>query len=473
MYDDNTRILVVDDEPNTLKACAATLGMNGFGTVITEADSRRVLELMAGERPDAVILDLFMPNVSGMELLPLIKERYPGLPVVVVTAAYELERAVECMKMGAFDYLVKPVENERLVTTLQKALEWRSLNDQVHALRSHLVEDRLDRPDAFSAIVTRSRKMRALFQYAEVVARSPQPIMIAGESGTGKELMARALYALSGCPGELVSINLAGQNDMMFSDTLFGHRKGAYTGATLGREGLVARAAGGVLFLDEIGDLEPSSQIRLLRLVQEREYYPVGSDVPRRCTARIVCASNRDLKGLVAEGRFRSDLYFRLCDHLVQLPPLRERREDIPLLVEHFITRSAEDLKIHRPSCPRELRELLSVHSFPGNVRELQAMVADAVARSEAGVLSLDPFRRLIAGARELQAGRIAAYDLATLQRKIEDIWGHIPTLNEAEELLVDVALKVADGKQTAAATMLGLKRQSLALRLKGRGRGD
>jgi DNA-binding NtrC family response regulator len=462
-------VLVVDDELNTLKACAATLKMSGVKNIVLESDSRRVLEIMAGQRIDVVLLDLFMPHISGMEILPLLQERYPQIPVIVVTAAFELERAVECIRMGAFDFLVKPVESERLITSLGRAIEWQSLNEQIHDLRDHLVDNRLDSPAAFKEIITRSSKMRSIFQYIEVVARSSRPVLITGESGTGKELVARAIHRLSGCRGELVSVNLAGLDDAMFSDTLFGHRKGAFTGADQAREGLIVRAAGGVIFMDEIGDLGESSQIRLLRLIQEREFYPVGSDVPRKCEARIVCASNKDIKKLVAAGSFRNDLYYRLCVHHVMLPPLRERKEDIPLLVEHFIAQDAEAAGQRPPAYPKELTALLNTYHFPGNIRELQGMVIDAVARRQSGTISLDSFRRVIAP--DLSSAATVKSDLSfdTIHKKLEDIWGHFPTLREAEECIIDTALELAAGNQGIAATMLGLKRQALNMRLKNR----
>lgn len=470
MLDDkNVQVLVVDDEQNTLKASAATLKMFGVKNIVLEADSRRVMEIMAEQRIGVVLLDLFMPHISGMELLPLLQEQYPQVPVIVVTAAYELERAVECIKMGAFDYLVKPVESERLMTTLNRAVEWQALNEQLHSLRDHLVDDRLDSPAAFKEIITRSSKMRSIFQYIEVVSKSSRPVLVTGESGTGKELVARAIHRLSGCKGELVSVNLAGLDDTMFSDTLFGHRKGAFTNADQAREGLIVRAAGGVIFMDEIGDLGESSQIRLLRLLQEREFYPVGSDVPRKCEARIVCASNKDIKKLVAAGSFRNDLYYRLCVHHIMLPPLRERKEDIPLLVEHFIALDAEAMGQRPPAFPKELTALLNTYNFPGNIRELQGMVIDAVTRRQSGTISLDSFRQVIAPDLSFEATVKPDLCHEELHKRLEEIWGHFPTLREAEECIIETALKLAGGNQGIAATMLGLKRQTLNMRLKSR----
>ncbi|HXE96291.1 MAG TPA: sigma-54 dependent transcriptional regulator [Dongiaceae bacterium] len=461
------RLLIIDDELNALKAVSTLLKFQGFVNIVTESDSRKALDLLASERFDAVILDLFMPHLTGTDLLPLITERYPQIPVIMVTAAYELDRAVACMKLGAFDYLVKPVENERLVATIRKALERTSLNEQLTDLRDHLIFNRIDHPDAFADIITRDRTMQGLFQYAEIVSRSPQPAMVTGESGTGKEAIVQAIHCLSGNIGKLVSVNLAGLDDTMFSDTLFGHKRGAFTGADSSREGLIVKAAGGTLFLDEIGDLMESSQIKLLRVLQEREFYPVGSDTPRPCDARIICASNKDIKALVAEGRFRNDLYYRLFIHHIALPPLRERKGDIPLLLAFFIAKSAESLGIKPPSYPHELLDLLSIYNFPGNIRELQGMVYDAVARSKSGMISLDSFRNMISDGREIVVKEHANQSSDSMHEKIEKIWGCFPTLQEVEDCLIEAAMKISGNNQGTAAAMLGLKRQTLNMRLK------
>jgi DNA-binding NtrC family response regulator len=464
------RVLIVDDEPRFLKACSATLKMNGLRDVETESDSRLVMERVGSGAVDVVILELCMPHINGMDLLTQLCERFPHVPVVVISAACELERVVECVKVGAFDFLAKPAENERLLGVLRRAFDRRALTVNLHHPSDRSANISLENNRTFSEIVTRSHRMRAVFQYLEVVACSPQPILVTGESGTGKELVARAIHRLCGCSGEMVSVNLAGLDDAVFSDSLFGHKRGAFTGATQEREGLIARAAGGLLFLDEIGDLEESSQLKLLRLIQEREFYPVGADTPRRCNARIVCASNRDIKSLVAEGRFRSDLYYRLNVHHVALPPLRERKEDIPLLLDHFIRQGADSLGIVPPSYPKELLDLLATYHFPGNVRELEGMVIDAVARCRSRMLSQHSFRRVISGGRPPAMPPVTpAGDDESRQRALESIWGHFPTLREAEDFIMDRALRIAQGNQGIAAAMLGLKRQTFNMRLKAR----
>ena len=316
----------------------------------------------------------------------------------------------------------------------------------------------------FSSLVTRDSKMRDLFRYAEALAASGLPVLVTGETGVGKDLMARAIHKLSGCRGEFVALNAAGLDDVMFSDALFGHHKGAYTGADRPREGLVARAAGGTLFLDEIADVTERSQIKLLRLLQEKEYYPLGSDTALTSNARIVLAANCDLQKRMAEGRFRNDLYYRLCSHEVRIPPLRDRKDDLPLLVEHFVESMSQQLGIAPPSYPDKLIDLLESYDFPGNVRELQGMVEDAVVCSKSGMPFEEPFLRIIRLAPPLQST-----DSGAIHRKLEAVWGRFPTLREAEELLVNAALELSRGNQRIAATMLGLNRQTLNMRLKAR----
>jgi two-component system, NtrC family, response regulator HydG len=463
-------VLLVDDEEHLLSTSRLKLQGSGITEVLTLSDSREVLPLLAAQPVSVMVLDLTMPHMSGMEILSKATHDYPQIPVIVMTANDEISTVVECMKLGAFDYLAKPVGSGRLVASVKKALEHCALSGEVSSLKHRLLTGSLDHPSAFASIVTGNAKMRALFQYAEVVACSPQPIIITGETGVGKELVAHAIHTLSGCKGEFVPLNAAGLDDAMFSDALFGHKKGAYTGAEQAREGLIARAAGGTLFLDEIGDLNPMSQVKLLRLLQEREYYPVGSDVTRKSDAHILLATNRDLQKKIAEGTFRNDLYYRLCGHQIQIPPLRERKDDLPLLLEHFIARMAENLGVAPPSYPKELVALLQTYHFPGNVRELQGMVNDAVACSKSRVLSQEPFRRSIA-IDQTQPAPFSSdrQDGDCLQRMLESIWGHFPTLQESEELLIGTALQVANGNQGIAATMLGLKRQTLNMRLKVR----
>jgi DNA-binding NtrC family response regulator len=320
---------------------------------------------------------------------------------------------------------------------------------------------------AFAEIVTQNTAMQALFRYVEAVARSPQPILITGETGTGKELLARAVHRLAAPRGDFVAVNVAGLDDQVFSDTLFGHTRGAFTGADRPREGLITRAEEGTLFLDEIGDLAAISQVKLLRLLQEGTYYPLGADRPRQSRARVVVATNRDVIQDVQTGTFRKDLYYRLRAHHLQIPPLRARRDDLALLVPHCLAKAAAALHKPTPTLPLALYQLLNTYTFPGNVRELEAMVFDAVARHQGGTLSLQAFKEAMGAGRSLLAGA----PLSAAAQPFQNPWDaeSLPTLKEAEDALVAAALRHADGNQGVAASLLGLSRQALNKRLRRR----
>jgi DNA-binding NtrC family response regulator len=405
-----------------------------------------------------------MPYISGRELLNTVNLKYPQIPVIVVTASDEVETAVDCMKAGAFDYLVKPVENARLITSVKRALEMCRLKNEVSQLREHLLSNKFTQAAAFESIISASTKMSSMFQYCEVVAQSGQPVIIIGETGVGKELIAKAIHDVSGRAGMFVPVNVAGLDDNMFSDTLFGHKKGAFTGAEQARSGLIAQAAGGTLFLDEIGDLPFSSQVKLLRLLQEREYYQVGSDIPQVSDARVIAATNRDLRALATEGKFRNDLYFRLCTHQVNIPPLRERLEDIPLLLEYFLEDAAKTMGKNKPAYPEELITLLSTYDFPGNVRELKAVVFDAVACHRSGVLSMERFREIV-GDRPTPPG-FSVLQIEAVVDALQVSMHRLPKVGEVEGYLIKEAMKRAKGNQGIAASLIGISRQTLNKRL-------
>jgi DNA-binding NtrC family response regulator len=459
------RILLVDDEVQILETCKSCLNNCGFKDVLTESDSRAVMALLDREEVALIVLDLNMPHLSGLELLPQIVSQYPHIPVILATASNDVGTVVNCVKSGAFDYLVKPIDVKRMLTSVKKALEMRSLSSELSVLKDYMLSDRLDHPEAFQAIVSGNKKMRSIFQYLEVVSSTRQPVMITGETGTGKELIARAIHNLSGCSGEYVALNVAGLDDNMFSDTLFGHRKGAFTGADQARDGLISRASAGTLFLDEIGDLNEMSQIKLLRLLQEQEYYPVGSDFLKKSDARIVLATNRDLQEMINQGKFRKDLYYRLCGHRVHLPPLRERLDDLQLLLDHFLTSASACLNKKKPTTPPELTVLLSLYHFPGNIRELEALVFEAVMRHPSGILSMETFKAAIGEQRP--EGRGAAPVPSAEEEPLTAMFGHFPTVDEVEEYMISHAMKLAKGNQGLAGKLLGMGRQTLNKRLK------
>jgi len=457
-------VLLVDDEEHILSTSMFCLQNSGLSDVLALTDSRDVMPLLEAEPIAVIVLDLNMPHLTGLALLPKIVLNHPHIKVILVTANDDIETVVECMKTGAFDYLVKPVSSNRLANSVKRALDVADMTSELSSLKNCLFSDQLSNPEVFAPIISTSSKMRSIFQYTEVIARTRQPIIVTGETGTGKELMARAIHQLSERKGELVALNVAGLDDIMFSDTLFGHKKGAFTGADQAREGMIARADGGTLFLDEIGDLNESSQIKLLRLLQEQEYYPVGSDVIKKSDARIVLATNRNLQSLIAEGKFRKDLYFRLFAHQIEIPPLRERLEDIPLLLDHFLAAAAKECNKKKPKPPAELVTLLQLYTYPGNIREMEALVFDAVAQHVSGILSMERFRKLIENEHpDMQS----APPLLTEKNSLTAVFGHFPTIREVEERMIDEAMKLAKGNQGMAASLLGMTRQTLNNRLK------
>ena len=455
-------VLLVDDEPQVLRSMELLLRSSGIEPVMSLEDSRKVLPLLADQPFATILLDLSMPHITGEELLEGITSEYPDIPVIIVTATNDLDTAVKCVRVGAFDYLVKPVEKDQLLSSIKRAMEMSALRNEVMTLRESIFERDVRNKEAFSNIITRDAAMLAIFRYLVAISVSTQPALITGETGTGKELIARAIHQLSGRSGEFVVIDSAGLDDNLFSDTLFGHTKGAYTNAIQEREGLVARAKGGTLFLDEIGDLSAASQIKLLRLFQENTYYPVGSDKPQQSDARFVVATHRNVEQLVEEDRFRKDLYYRLRAHCVDLPSLRDRQDDIPLLIEHFLNEAANSLNKSAPTVPGELTALLQNYHWPGNVREFKAVMFDAVARNDKGVLPLQSFRELL-GDSAISSTEGGNGGAASLDALLSD---HLPTLKEAESFLIDAALQRAEGNQGTAAAMLGISRQALNKRL-------
>lgn len=456
-------ILLVDDEEHFLLSAELTISSNGIKNIETTSDSRNVLKLLSGKDYSLVVLDINMPHISGAELLPQIVKKYPHIPVIVLTAINNVENAVQSMKDGAFDYVVKPVDDTRLIATIKRGLEFTQIRNENELLKQSLLKEKLEHPEAFEHIITRSGSMRAIFRYIEAIARTSLPVLITGETGTGKELIASAIHRASGRKGELVPVNVAGVDDNLFSDTLFGHKKGAFTGAEIDRKGLIEKAEDGTLFLDEIGDLNIESQVKLLRLLQDGQYYPLGSDMPKLSNARIIVATNRDIKSMQSSNQFRQDLYYRLRSHHIQIPSLRERKKDIPVLIDFFLINASNELGKKTPRSPKELYTLLSNYHFPGNVRELEGLIYDAVSLHKSGILSLESIRKKL-------SDQIEDEKRITVKEEIEDspiaITGRFPSLKESEDALIREALKRADGNQTIAADMLGISRRALNNRL-------
>jgi len=461
-------ILVIDDEEYFLKSVELILAANGINHVETISDSRKVLPLLKKNLFSLILLDLNMPHNSGMDLLPGIIDRYPEIPVIVITAVNDVENAVFCMKSGAFDYLLKPVDETRLVSAVRRGLDITEIRLENRLLKEYLLHNRLAHPEAFARILTRSDQMRAIFQYTEAISGTNLPVLITGETGVGKELIATALHQLSGRKGEFVPVNVAGVDDTLFSDTLFGHKKGAFTGAERDRRGMIEQAAGGTLFLDEIGDLSLESQVKLLRLLQDSKYYPLGSDVARLSDSRIIVATHRDIDQMQETNQFRKDLYYRLKAHHIHIPALHERKNDIAPLINHFLEKAANSLNKKKPTAPRELYTLLANYSFPGNIRELEGMIFDAVSVHLSGVLSLKTFREKISLKSSESDLLLNGPESPLNNGKQKAAFAeNLPTLKEMEQLLINEAMTRANGNQRMAAEMLGITRTALNNRLR------
>jgi len=461
-------VLLVDDEQHALASFDIALRSHGINNTIRCQDSRKVIGILENQPVETILLDLMMPNVSGRELLKEISRGFPDIPVIIVTGVNEVDTAVHCLQQGAFDYVLKPVEIERLLPGIKRALEVRRLRRENARLSDSFFQKDPDRPEVFSGIITGNDKMKALFRYCEAIAESSQPVLITGETGTGKESIAKAIHELSGRSGAYVTVNVAGLDDQVFSDTLFGHTKGAFTGADRSRSGLVEKAAGGSLFLDEIGDLRESSQLKLLRFLEEREYYPLGSDQARHSDTRIIAATHHDLETRQKNGLFRTDLFYRLRTHRLHLPPLRERKDDLPALLDFFLAQAAKELGREKPRWPKELIPLLAGHDFPGNIRELRALAFDALSHLGGDILSLEFFQRELGTGGEGEPLSSTPAGLSS-QKPWASGLDRLPTLKEADQELIAEALRRSGHNQRAAALILGITPQALSQRLKRR----
>jgi DNA-binding NtrC family response regulator len=463
-------ILLVDDDIDMLRVLELTLRSRGISNLVILNDASAIHGLLAAKPVCLILLDLRMPGVQGFDLLQSIREQYPAVPVIMITGENDLETAVRCMRLGARDYLSKPVEPRRLLASITQTLELGEIREEYRAFVERSIQDRLEHPEAFADIIAESPNMRSIFHYVETIALSRKPVLITGESGVGKELIAQAVHRVSGVTGPFVSETVAGFDDNMFSDALFGHVPGAFTGASTRRQGLVQSAESGTLFLDEIGDLSVASQVKLLRLLQEREYRALGSDKTQRATARFVFATNRDLSAMRDAGTFRGDLFYRISTHSIVIPPLRQRRRDIAPLIRHFVGKAARELEKGAPQIPEALIQLMDTYAFPGNVRELEAMAFDAVAKANGHSLALEHFGPLFArdhapsgGAPLESAGQDAALNIFTGMDAL-------PDLCSVQVQLIEEAMRRADQNQGIAARLLGISRTALNKRLRHAG---
>lgn len=441
-------ILVVDDEKNTREALSKILKEDGY-EVASASDGYQALDVITHDAPDLILADLKMPGMDGIELLSRTRLKGLDVPYVLMTAYGTVETAVEAMKKGAEDYLTKPVNVEELEIQIKKILAHRRLLQETQQLR-----DQLRDKYKFENIIGSSPQMQSLFKTVEQVAPSRATILITGESGTGKELVASALHQngpRSDKPYIKVSCSALSEN--LLESELFGHEKGAFTGALFTRQGRFEIAAGGTIFLDEMGEISPSTQVKLLGFLQDKEFERVGGNKRFKVDVRLIAATNKDLEKAVAEGTFRQDLYYRLNVITIKLPPLREKMSDLPQLVEHFVGKYAEDngKKIEGVS-PNALAALMSYH-WPGNVRELENMVERAVVMCNDKIIGRKHFPV------------ISDIDESGIQKGMPPIPGS--SLEDIEKYAIQRTLEGVGGNRTKAAEILKISLRKIQYKLK------
>ncbi len=445
-------ILIVDDEKNYLLVLEALLGPQGY-EIITVNNAHDALRSVREADLDLVITDVKMPGMNGMELLEESKKIKPELPVIIMTAYGSIEMAVEAMKKNAYDYITKPFQNEQLKLTVKKGLDNYRLIKQ-NKLLSQALSDRF----RYGNIIGKSKPMLEIFDSIDKVAQSRASVLLTGRSGTGKELIAKAIHYNSPRKDRpFISINCGALTETLLESELFGHERGAFTGAVAMKKGRFELADEGTLFLDEIGDMPPSLQVKLLRVLQEMEFERVGGTKTIKVDVRILSASNRNIKEDVTNGTFREDLFYRLNVMNIKVPLLRERIDDIPLLVKHFIEKYKEDAGENKIELSPEVWKMLYNYSWPGNVRELENVIERAVVLSSEGLVTPEDLPEELVGAKiEFDVERFIPPDVP-LPKALEQI----------EEKLIRRALAQCNNVQSHASDMLGIKKNLIQHKMK------
>ncbi len=449
----SSHLLILDDERNYLLILEALLEDEGY-KITALPDPETGLAFLEDSEVDVVITDMKMPKVTGQEVLEHVKKTYPHIPVIIMTAFGSIESAVEAMKLGAFDYITKPFANEELLLSVTKASQFAEAQRENRLLRQNL-EERY----GLNRIVARDRAMRQVLDMVDKAAPSRSTVLISGESGTGKELVARAIhYASPRRNGPFVAVNCMAFNPGVLESELFGHEKGAFTGAVSRRRGRFELADKGTLFLDEVGELSPDMQVKLLRVLQERTFERVGGVEPVESDIRLVAATNKNLAEEIAAGNFREDLFYRLNVVEVNIPPLRERREDIPYLAAHFLENfSRENNKSFQGFTP-EAMDYLSAYEWPGNVRQLENVIERCVVLAHQEMVGVEDLPPEI---KDEESQFKSAVDLLPARVNLAE------TLEKIEAALVRRALARSDFVQVKAADLLGVSKSLLQYKLK------
>jgi len=444
------RVLIVEDDRPQADAVHDALQPRGHRCVVV-TEPRRALDLLDEGGFDLVVTDLVMHEVDGMQILREAKQRDPATEVIVITGHGSIETAVAAMREGAYDYITKPLNLGELRDRVAKALEHRRL-----VARTEQLSAQLDERFGFEGVVGQSPAIRRVVQTSRQIAPTDATVLIEGESGTGKELLAKAIHNNSPRkPRNFVALNCAALSEGILESELFGHEKGAFTGAVSSRKGRFEHADGGTLFLDEVGDMPTPIQIKLLRVIENGEIVRVGSNEPQTVDVRLISASNRDLAGLVREGTFREDLFFRLKVVRILLPPLRQRREDIPLLIEHYMPRLAEEHRKPVAAITPDAQAVLAAYDWPGNVRELINTLETMVVLAQGETLDTEDIPAEIRPGKETGA----AADLAPGM-----------SLQDAERLLIQRTLRETDGNRQKTAELLGIGERTLYRKIRDYG---
>ncbi len=435
--------LLVEDEPNMVRTLAKILERRGF-RVDSAANGAEALPLLEQSTYDLLITDLNMPVMDGMQLLREMQTRGISLPTIVLTGHGSIQSAVEAMQLGAGDYLIKPCDPDELLLVAERLLELRDLRREVKHLRAAVRRSN----DHFGPMVGKSAAMRDVYRTVDAVSQNKSNVIILGDNGTGKELVARTLHQRGAWADKpFVAVNCGALSETLLESQLFGHRRGAFTGAIEDHDGVFLAASGGTLFLDEITDIPAALQVKFLRAIQEKEVMPLGSSRSLRFDARLVAATNRDIEAMVLAGRFRSDLYYRLNVVTITLPPLRERRDDLEVLIEHFVEQFSQSYGVQPRQVTPEAMRALQAYSWPGNVRELQNVIERAFALSVSSEISLD----------DLPLSVRAPIDTATAA-----VLGDSLSLGDLERRTIAAALQRSGGNKNEAARLLGIERQRL-----------
>lgn len=438
-------ILIIDDEKNIREGLAASLELEGYNPVLAK-DGKEGLELISRGDIDLVITDLRMPLISGEEVLAKVSAESPGLPVIVLTGHGSIDSAVDAMRNGAYDFLTKPLSLDRLTLIVKRALQNREL-----VLQHRRLQEELDSNKSFESIIGKSSEMLKVFDMVRRVADSKASVLITGESGVGKELIANAIHNLSSRKEKsFIKVHCAALSETLLESELFGHEKGAFTGAVTRKRGRFELAHGGSIFLDEIGEIDQNVQIKLLRVLQEKEFERVGGEETIQVDVRVIAATNKDLEKQISLGKFREDLFYRLNVVHLHIPPLRERKDDIPLMVAHFLEEFARENSKNITGIDSRARSALYTYDWPGNIRQLRNCMESAVVMCQGSSITLD----------DLPPSIVQNTHTDTIQIPIG-----VP-LSEAEKIIIQQNLAVQNGNKSKTADILEIGRKTLHRKL-------